>query len=293
MTACRPLPYAQGLLRPAARRGGSRTRLGEQFDRWFADAVAAELPEPNAVVLATADTDGAPDARVVLMKGYDEAGFIFGTSYASTKGAQLAANPRAALVFPWHAMQRQVRVAGRVERIGDAASDGLWDPRPRGASWPPSRRCSRRSSTRRGARRRGCGCSTSRRRPVRCRGRRSGAATGWSREGGVLAGRRGPAARPAAVRAGRRGGRRLDRAAAGPVSRTPRPDPRRSGAAPAPRLGDRHHPAAQPAYRRLFWGVAATMLGQQMTLVAVPFQVYALTGRRCWSASPRSSRWCR
>jgi pyridoxamine 5'-phosphate oxidase len=105
----------------------------EQFDRWFGDAVAAELPEPNAVVVATADADGAPDARVVLMKGYDEYGFVFGTSYASAKGAQLAANPRAALVFPWHALQRQVRVNGRVERIGSSASDGLWDPRPRGA----------------------------------------------------------------------------------------------------------------------------------------------------------------
>ena len=105
----------------------------EQFDRWFADAVADELPEPNAVVLATADTDGTPDARVVLMKGYDATGFVFGTSYASAKGAQLAVNPRAALVFPWHAVQRQVRVAGRVERVGDAASDALWDPRPRGA----------------------------------------------------------------------------------------------------------------------------------------------------------------
>ncbi len=105
----------------------------EQFDRWFADVVAAELPEPNAVVVATADADGAPDARVVLMKGYDVSGFVFGTSYASAKGAQLAANPRAALVFPWHALQRQVRVSGSVERIGDAASDGLWDPRPRAA----------------------------------------------------------------------------------------------------------------------------------------------------------------
>jgi pyridoxamine 5'-phosphate oxidase len=105
----------------------------EQFDRWFAAAVAAELPEPNAVVVATADADGAPDARIVLMKGYDEHGFVFGTSYASAKGAQLAVNPRSALVFPWHAMQRQVRVAGRVERVGDRASDELWDPRPRGA----------------------------------------------------------------------------------------------------------------------------------------------------------------
>jgi pyridoxamine 5'-phosphate oxidase len=105
----------------------------EQFDRWFADVVAAELPEPNAVVVATADADGAPDARVVLMKGYDATGFVFGTSYASAKGAQLAANPRAALVFPWHALQRQVRVTGRVERIGETASDALWDPRPRGS----------------------------------------------------------------------------------------------------------------------------------------------------------------
>ena len=103
----------------------------EQFDHWFADAVAAELPEPNAMVVATADADGAPDARVVLMKGYDADGFVFGTSYASAKAAQLAVNPRAALVFPWHALQRQVRVTGRVERIGPTASDALWDPRPR------------------------------------------------------------------------------------------------------------------------------------------------------------------
>jgi pyridoxamine 5'-phosphate oxidase len=105
----------------------------EQFDRWFADAVAAELPEPNAMVVATADADGAPDARIVLMKGYDGAGIVFVTSYASAKGAELAVNPRAALVFPWHAIRRQVRVTGRVERIGGTASDALWDPRPRGA----------------------------------------------------------------------------------------------------------------------------------------------------------------
>src|SRR4051812_50198195 len=89
----------------------------EQFDAWFADAVAAELPEPNAMVVATADADGAPDARVVLMKGYDSSGFVFGTNYASAKGAQLAVNPRAALVFPWHALQRQ----GRATRAGEPA----------------------------------------------------------------------------------------------------------------------------------------------------------------------------
>ncbi len=152
----------------------------EQFDRWFADAVAAELPEPNAVVVATADADGAPDARIVLMKGYDEAGFVFGTSYASTKGAQLAVNPRAALVFPWHALQRQVRVTGRVERIGDDRLRRRCGTRGRAArSWPRRPRCSRPSSTRGRSSPSGCGCSTSRRRRARCRGRRSGAATGW------------------------------------------------------------------------------------------------------------------
>lgn len=118
---------------------GSFTEAGlaptwvEQFDRWFADSVAAELTEPNAMVLATADADGVPDARIVLMKGYDETGFLFVGNYASAKGAQLAVNPRAALVFPWHDLQRSVRVTGTVERVGDAASDALWDPRPRGA----------------------------------------------------------------------------------------------------------------------------------------------------------------
>ena len=105
----------------------------EQFDAWFTDAVAAGIPEPNAVVVATADADGAPDGRIVLVKGYDADGFVFVSSYASTKGAQLAVNPRAALVFPWHALQRSVRVTGRVERIGPTASDALWEPRPRGA----------------------------------------------------------------------------------------------------------------------------------------------------------------
>src|SRR3978361_13700 len=102
----------------------------EQFDRWFADAVAAALPEAHAMVVATADADGVPDARIVLMKGYDADGFVFGTNYASAKGAQLAVNPRAALVFPWHAQQRQGRATGTVERIGPTASDGLGGPPP-------------------------------------------------------------------------------------------------------------------------------------------------------------------
>ena len=118
---------------PPLREEGLAPTWTEQFDRWFTDAVAAELPEPNAVVLATAGADGAPDARIVLLKGYDTTGLVWVSSYASAKGAQLAANPRAAMVAPWHALQRQVRVTGSVERMGDAASDALWDPRPRGA----------------------------------------------------------------------------------------------------------------------------------------------------------------
>jgi pyridoxine/pyridoxamine 5'-phosphate oxidase len=140
----------------------------EQFDRWFADAVAAELPEPNAVVVATADADGAPDARIVLVKGYDEYGFVFGTSYASTKGAQLAVNPRAALVFPWHALQRQVRVNGRVERVGPGASD----------NWPPRRRCSPPSSTPARSWSNGCAGWTPTPPTAGCPGPRCGAATG-------------------------------------------------------------------------------------------------------------------
>ena len=136
----------------------------EQFDRWFADVVAAELPEPNAVVVATADADGAPDARIVLVKGYDASGFVFGTSYASAKGAQLAVNPRAALVFPWHA----AAAAGAGDR---PRWSGSATPRPTGCgtrgraapSWPPWPRCSRPSSTPARSSRSGCGCSTSRR----------------------------------------------------------------------------------------------------------------------------------
>src|SRR5205085_1526396 len=127
---------------------------------------------------------------------------VFVTSYASAKGAELAVNPRAALVFPWHAIQRQVRVTGRVERIGDTASDSLWDPRPRGAQL----------------------------------------AAVASVQSTVVDSRAELEERV----------RLLD----GAIDTAP---------------------LRNPAYRRLFGGVAATMLGQQMTLVAVPYQVYQLT----------------
>ena len=83
-----------------------------QFARWFADAVAATeagiMAEPNAMVLSTADADGLPSSRTVLLKGYDKRGFVFFTNYGSRKGRALAANPRASLLFPWHAIARQV-----------------------------------------------------------------------------------------------------------------------------------------------------------------------------------------
>jgi pyridoxamine 5'-phosphate oxidase len=86
----------------------------ELFARWLEAAEAARLPEPNAMVLATATPDGVPSARTVLLKGLDERGFVFFTNLRSAKGQELAANPRAALVFPWHALERQVRVTGQV-----------------------------------------------------------------------------------------------------------------------------------------------------------------------------------
>lgn len=88
-----------------------------QFARWFADAVAAGLPEPNAMVVGTADAAGRPSARTVLLKGYDPEGFVFYTNHESRKGAEAAANPYVSLVFPWFPMHRQVTVTGRVERV--------------------------------------------------------------------------------------------------------------------------------------------------------------------------------
>ena len=105
----------------------------EQFRRWFDDAVSAGLPEPNAVVLATADGDGVPDARIVLMKSFDDAGIVVFTNGSSAKGRQLAVNPRATLVFPWHPIHRQVRLSGPVEVVAAALSDAYFASRPYGA----------------------------------------------------------------------------------------------------------------------------------------------------------------
>jgi pyridoxamine 5'-phosphate oxidase len=104
-----------------------------QFGRWFERARAADLIEPNAMALATASPDGRPSARMVLLKGFDARGFVFFTNYRSRKGAELAANPHAALVFWWPPLERQVRVEGRVERTGREESDAYWRTRPLGA----------------------------------------------------------------------------------------------------------------------------------------------------------------
>lgn len=105
----------------------------EQFTRWLDDAVAAGLPEPNAMVLATATADGVPSARSVLLKGYDDRGFRFFTNTGSQKAMDLAANPRAALVFPWHALERQVRVTGAVSPLDRADVAAYFVTRPRGS----------------------------------------------------------------------------------------------------------------------------------------------------------------
>jgi pyridoxamine-phosphate oxidase len=104
-----------------------------QFTRWFAEAVDAGLPEPNAMVIATSSAGGRPGARTVLLKGYDETGFVFFTNYESRKGRDLAENPRACLLFPWHPIARQVRVDGRVERLSREASAAYFLSRPYGS----------------------------------------------------------------------------------------------------------------------------------------------------------------
>lgn len=104
-----------------------------QFDAWFEDARAAGQAEPEACALATVGAGGAPSLRMVLMRGRDARGFVFFSNYASRKGRDLNANPRAALTFYWRTVDRQVRIEGRVERIGAAASDAYFASRPRDA----------------------------------------------------------------------------------------------------------------------------------------------------------------
>lgn len=101
-----------------------------QFKSWMKEALDAELPEPNAMTLATVSADGRPSARVLLIKGVDERGFVFYTNYDSHKGQDLEENPNAAIVFYWIELERQVRIEGRVEKLPDQESDEYFASRP-------------------------------------------------------------------------------------------------------------------------------------------------------------------
>jgi pyridoxamine 5'-phosphate oxidase len=105
----------------------------KQFDHWMDEALKAAVPEPNAMTLATVNTDGWPEGRVVLLKGFDEQGFTFFTNYESAKGAELLHNPKASLVFCWLELQRQVRIRGMVDKIPRAESVAYFRSRPRGS----------------------------------------------------------------------------------------------------------------------------------------------------------------
>ena len=104
-----------------------------QFRVWFDQALAAGLAEPNAMTLATATPDGRPSARMVLIKGVDERGFVFYSNYESRKGQELAGNPYAALVFYWAEMERQIRIEGAVEQVSAEESDVYFQSRPLGS----------------------------------------------------------------------------------------------------------------------------------------------------------------
>lgn len=101
-----------------------------QFQQWFDQALVAQLPEPNAMTLATVTPDGKPRARMVLLKDFDEQGFVFYTNYNSQKGQELAENPQASLVFWWAQLERQVRIGGRVEKVSENQSDEYFFSRP-------------------------------------------------------------------------------------------------------------------------------------------------------------------
>jgi pyridoxamine 5'-phosphate oxidase len=104
-----------------------------QFETWFAQALDAQLPEPNAMTLATVDMHGRPSARIVLIKGVDARGFVFYTNYDSRKGRELAGNPAASLLFHWIELERQVRIEGRVEKASAEESDAYYVSRPLGS----------------------------------------------------------------------------------------------------------------------------------------------------------------
>ena len=162
------------------------------FAAWMDEAVASEPRDPNAMALATVDTDGLPDVRMVLLKGFDAQGFVFYTNTDSQKGRELKAQPKAALLFYWKSLNRQVRVRGPVETVTDAEADAYFATRPRGAqigAWAskqssrskagwPSRRRSR--STPRNSRSAPCRARRIGRAFASCRWRSNSGTTGRS-----------------------------------------------------------------------------------------------------------------
>ena len=105
----------------------------DQFGQWFQNAVSSGLPDPNAMILATAGTDGRPAARTVLLKGFDERGFVFFTNYESRKGRHLVENPRASLLFSWTSLERQVEIRGPVSRVSPEETSDYFYTRPIGS----------------------------------------------------------------------------------------------------------------------------------------------------------------
>jgi pyridoxamine 5'-phosphate oxidase len=105
----------------------------DQFEKWWKEALDSKIDEANAMTLATASADGMPDARIVLLKGFDKQGFTFFTNYNSAKGNELLENPRASLVFFWKELERQVRISGLVVMVSAAESDTYFNSRPEGS----------------------------------------------------------------------------------------------------------------------------------------------------------------
>ncbi|MGN6584573.1 MAG: pyridoxal 5'-phosphate synthase, partial [Rhizobiaceae bacterium] len=103
------------------------------FRKWLAEAEKSEPNDPNAMALATVDESGLPDVRMVLLKGYDEHGFVFYTNFESNKGRELLSSMKAALCFHWKSLRRQVRVRGPVEKVSDSEADAYFRSRPRGS----------------------------------------------------------------------------------------------------------------------------------------------------------------
>ena len=102
----------------------------KQFDKWWTEAIKSEIDEVNAMTLATVDATGNPSARIVLLKGYNEQGFVFFTNYGSHKGEEMGQQPRACLVFFWKELERQIRIQGSVSKVSDAESDEYFNSRP-------------------------------------------------------------------------------------------------------------------------------------------------------------------